>query len=190
MKCTACDNDNAENAQFCGGCGANLGASVARGAGIGSPELSMVNLPDGVKLGFQRYFDFNGRATRPEFWWWWLFYTVIQIPLLALPDGVSWTLAPFILIPTLALGPRRLHDTNRSVRWILPVAIGGLFLIYTPQVGVPEDYPSDVYLVLIMGGYVLIFISMLVGMAGMFVFAIKRGDNGPNKYGPDPRQPA
>ena len=50
MKCAVCGNDNA---QFCRECGNSRNASVTSGAGIGFPELSMVNFPDAVcMLGF------------------------------------------------------------------------------------------------------------------------------------------
>ena len=56
------------------------------------------------------------------------------------------------LIPSFALGARRLHDINRTGWWQL------------------------LWFVLVIGWVVLI------------VWAIERGDKGPNKYGPDPRQ--
>jgi len=53
MKCAVCGNDNADNAQFCREYGASRNAFVTSGAGIGFPDLSMVNFPDAVcMLGF------------------------------------------------------------------------------------------------------------------------------------------
>ena len=52
MKCTACGNDNPENAQFCGGCGATLSASPVSGSTPqemdtgGQEDISPVGIPD------------------------------------------------------------------------------------------------------------------------------------------------
>ena len=64
-------------------------------------------------------------------------------------EGLFWL---GTLVPSLAVGVRRLHDINRTGWWLL--------LVFVPGIG---------WIVLI-------------------VWAIKRGDKGQNKYGPDPRQ--
>ena len=52
MKCTACGSDNAENAQFCGGCGASLSASPVSGSTPqemdtgGQEDTRPVGIPD------------------------------------------------------------------------------------------------------------------------------------------------
>ena len=166
MKCTACGSDSGENAQFCGGCGVSLSASTPTDVGIDAAELPMVDFGTAVKLGFQRYVDFSGRSTRAEYWWWGLF-TVVASFALVIADNLTGNASTFgwlgglleplftlaTIIPSLALGVRRLHDINRTGWWLL--------LIFVPVIG---------WIVLI-------------------VWAIERGDKGPNKYGPDPRQP-
>ena len=139
MKCPTCGNDNPDNAQFCGICGANL---ISGEASIGT-ELPMVGFGEAISRGFSNYFTFSGRATRAENWWWALF--AILLGLIPFAGLVT-------LIPSPALGARRLHDINRTGWWLL--------LLLVPVIG---------WIVLI-------------------VWAIKRGDDGPNKYGPDPRQ--
>jgi len=56
MKCTACGNDNAENAQFCGGCGINL---ISGEAFVGA-ELPRVGFGEAIGRGFSNYFTFSG----------------------------------------------------------------------------------------------------------------------------------
>jgi uncharacterized membrane protein YhaH (DUF805 family) len=100
-----------------------------------------------------------------------------------------------ILIPSIAVQVRRLHDINRSGWWL-----GGFYLVYA------------VYFVLIFGmlgagmaaGMAgaapdpsqafgpLFVVTMIVGL-GMFIYAIALlvfycmpGTPGPNRYGPDP----
>ena len=46
----------------------------------------MISFFGAIKLGFQRYSDFDGRSTRAEYWWWllmWLVFWLI-IPLIVL----------------------------------------------------------------------------------------------------------
>ena len=107
---------------------------------------------------WKKYATFSGRASRSEFWWWYLaniiIVTVLYIitaiggfagasidsatgastpgPLFGVGIAllVIWWLA--IIVPTLALSWRRLHDTNRSgLFWFLgfiPV-VGGIILL-------------------------------------------------------------
>ena len=97
-----------------------------------------------------------------------------------------------VLIPSFALGARRLHDINRTGWWllffwsfILISAIGGGILLVSL-------FLLDNFLILTVLGLALVIgfgILWVIGMIVLIVWAIKRGDEGPNKYGPDPRQP-
>jgi len=69
----------------------------------------------------KKYAEFSGRTTRKEFWMFVLISNIIAI-VLTMIDGSTilpglYTLA--VLIPNLAVGARRLHDTNRSGWWQL-----------------------------------------------------------------------
>ena len=155
MKCPTCGNDNPPDAQFCGGCGTNL---ISGEASVGT-ELPMVGFGEAISRGFRNYFNFSGRATRAEYWWWGLFIVLVSIVLKVVEtlfgevgQWVSLLVQLPVLLPSLALGARRLHDINRTGWWLL-----------------------------------LLFV-LVVGWILLIVWAIKRGDKGPNKYGPDPRQ--
>ncbi len=83
----------------------------------------------------QQYTDFEGRARRKEYWMFTLVNFLITMALQALtfmvagmnPEStlglfLSGILALYglgVLIPSLAVTVRRLHDTNRSGWWIL-----------------------------------------------------------------------
>ena len=97
---------------------------------------------DAVSAGFRNYFDFQGRATRPEFWWFMLFLFLLGLGT-AVADmsfglghdgmGPINLFASFAtLIPMLSVGARRLHDIGRTGWWqllyLLPI-IGWLVLI-------------------------------------------------------------
>lgn len=82
-----------------------------------------------------KYFCFNGRAGRAEFWLWILAIFIVSAVLGIVPkigsilSGV-WTLV--VLLPTLGVTARRLHDRNKS-GWLILISfiplIGGLILL-------------------------------------------------------------
>ena len=86
----------------------------------------------------RRYTEFDGRSHRTEFWWFTLWSVVVSLALtvveLALGIGNDWggplsgVYALLVLVPTLAVGARRLHDTGRSGWWQL--------LVLVPLVGI------------------------------------------------------
>src|ERR1700704_2953021 len=94
-------------------------------------------------IALKKYATFSGRSRRSEYWYFTLFYLLIYI-LLMLVDmatgiysteseiGLLTTLfALAMLLPSLAVTIRRLHDTGHSGWWILIGAIpllGGLIL--------------------------------------------------------------
>ena len=83
----------------------------------------------------RKYADFSGRARRQEYWWFTLFNLLAYI-IFGVLDGLTGTYdeqvglgmislvyALAILLPSLAVSVRRLHDTNRSGWWMLIVLI-------------------------------------------------------------------
>ncbi|MDP1660119.1 MAG: DUF805 domain-containing protein [Methylotenera sp.] len=92
-----------------------------------------MNFQDAVKLCFQKYADFNGRAKRPEFWWFFLFCFLVALALEVVSSNISWIFSLATIIPSLAVGSRRLHDTNKSgwfqLIWIIPI-LGWIAMIY------------------------------------------------------------
>jgi uncharacterized membrane protein YhaH (DUF805 family) len=99
--------------------------------------------PDAVRICFHKYADFHGRARRPEFWWWVLFTFLLSIVASIIDailgtrsssgTGLIETLTSLaVLLPSLAVGARRLHDTGRSGWWQLlwiAIVVGWIFLI-------------------------------------------------------------
>jgi uncharacterized membrane protein YhaH (DUF805 family) len=73
----------------------------------------------------ERYAKFDGRANRAEFWWFTLFNFIVNAVINVLAQasdlfivvGILYSLA--LLIPSIAVGMRRLHDVNRSGWWLL-----------------------------------------------------------------------
>ena len=94
-----------------------------------------------IETCFKKYFVFDGRAKRSEFWWFFLFCFLVGI-VTAFSDvvvlGYTWeqygpinTIAQLgVFIPSLSVGARRLHDTNRSGWWqLLILTIVGIILL-------------------------------------------------------------
>ncbi|MCL7764593.1 DUF805 domain-containing protein [Polaribacter sp. Z014] len=97
-----------------------------------------------LKVVKEHYADFNGRARREEFWMFTLFNAIISIvitfvfagigialesPLLG---GLSYIYTLAVLVPSLAVLVRRLHDTGKS-GWFFLIAliplIGSIWLL-------------------------------------------------------------
>jgi uncharacterized membrane protein YhaH (DUF805 family) len=71
-----------------------------------------------------QYTGFSGRARRSEFWWYSLFTFVVYLVVALLDAALHTTVLGLIvalglLLPSLAVTVRRLHDTGRSGWWIL-----------------------------------------------------------------------
>ena len=68
---------------------------------------------------------FTGRARRAEFWWFFLASFIIGIVfnILIAVASIFWVVyviyALAVLIPNIAVGVRRLHDTDKSGWWLL-----------------------------------------------------------------------
>ena len=146
----------------------------------------------------KRYADFRGRSRRKEYWRFVLFLIILYLMVAvmlglsivaALSGGVSagglgggamivallfglFLLA--ILIPSLAVGVRRLHDIDRTGWWI----------------AVPTALSLLSYLPLATGLVLTLSLLSLVASITLLVFACLEGTRGPNRFGPDPKDPA
>lgn len=85
------------------------------------------------KDAIQQYINFQGCATRKEFWLFVLCNIVITFAVnwvgINLLNGATWpaTLySLFIFLPTWAITVRRLHDTGKSGTWLLVSFIPGI----------------------------------------------------------------
>lgn len=87
--------------------------------------------------------DFNGRAKRPEFWWFALFCVVVSLALGMASSAFSTLFSLATLLPSLAVGARRLHDTNRSgwlqLLWMIPLIGWIIMIVFLAQQGSSED---------------------------------------------------
>ena len=106
-------------------------------------------------VALKKYAIFTGRAQRAEYWYFFLFYILIFIGL-SIIDGIMGTFSAesgigflsglytlAMLIPSLAVGVRRLHDTSRSGWWLLigiiPLIGPIVLIVFFVQDSVPGD---------------------------------------------------
>jgi uncharacterized membrane protein YhaH (DUF805 family) len=94
---------------------------------------------EAINTCFSKYATFDGRAARPEYWYFALFVFIVDLVLQALERtglgyiaiiaNVLFSLA--VLLPSIAVGVRRLHDIDRSGWWLLIglVPIVGVILL-------------------------------------------------------------
>ena len=106
-----------------------------------------MNMVEAVRTVLSQYATFSGRATRPEYWWWVLAVFLLSI-VTKFIDGALFGFERFadnavqpltavvglaLLLPSIAVAARRLHDIGRSGWWLLigfiPV-IGWLVILY------------------------------------------------------------
>jgi uncharacterized membrane protein YhaH (DUF805 family) len=94
---------------------------------------------------YKQYATFSGRARRKEYWMFVLFYVIIYLGLIVIDSvtasfsaeggfGMLSALFAFgTIIPSFAIGARRLHDINKSGWWqllfLIPI-IGPLVLLF------------------------------------------------------------
>lgn len=182
-----------------------------------------------VPLMFQplvKYVDFQGRARRSEFWLWVLFRIIVgavlgtaSISILMSginfqnPDpsqimGRYFSVMPImqlvnlgLLLPTIAVAVRRLHDINRTGWWVIMpvvVAFAGMilfFIFFGTQMfsligheGSMSDKDSMQFVFGMLGSlFLCLFLPILIAEIVMLVFYVTDGTPTANRFGPDPK---
>ena len=152
-----------------------------------------VGFVEAVKSGFANYVRFSGRAQRAEYWWFFLF-TIIGSMVTGSIDGMlfGWdvdSIAIFsnifslaVLLPSLALGWRRMHDIGKSGWWsLLPYGVmifAGIASVTVAMSG------SGGGLIVVIGGLI---VAALASLVYVLVLLIRDSDPHTNQYGPSPK---
>jgi uncharacterized membrane protein YhaH (DUF805 family) len=129
------------------------GYSPAPAYAGGHGAAPSMGMPDAVRSVLGQYANFSGRARRSEFWWFCLasFLASIVASVIDVVVGSEVTsgagifeilLLLALLIPTLAVGARRLHDTGRTGWWqliaIVPLVGIIVLIVFWAQEGHPN----------------------------------------------------
>ncbi|MEX0279663.1 MAG: DUF805 domain-containing protein [Arenibacterium sp.] len=169
---------------------------------------------DAVKTCFRKYATFSGRASRPEYWWFILFLFIAHLILgvfdnilfgtgsvetASTEDGVSFSaerngpLAAIFglatILPTIAAGWRRMHDTGRSGLYLFyPLIVVAGLGMFASFMGLSFDT--------VLNGELNGLLSLIFGLS-VIVLAIspllvtwwltRPSQKGTNGYGADPR---
>ena len=112
---------------------------------------------ESISTCFKKYVDFNGRASRSEFWFFELFLLILTLITVVLDYAIfpfhEWgpintVLSIATFFPSIAVAARRLHDSNYS-GWLQLIAI------------------------------------TVIGLIPLLIWWIQKGDEGSNRFGSD-----
>lgn len=97
--------------------------------------VQSMSFSESIKVCFNKYANFEGRASRAEFWWFYLFCFLLS----TVTCGVGGIVT---IIPYYAVGARRLHDSGRSgwLQLLGLIPFVGLIIIYWYAIDGDKDY--------------------------------------------------
>lgn len=102
-----------------------------------------MNFQTSVQVCFKKYAEFNGRASRSEYWWFYLAVVIASLIFSTISTTLANVFALATLLPSLAAGARRLHDTDRSgwwqLLWIVPLVGWIVMVVFLAQQGQATD---------------------------------------------------
>ena len=95
----------------------------------------------------KKYAVFEGRARRSEYWYYVLFYILFAFAIAFISEFIRFPLLYTLyvlgsLIPSIAVGVRRMHDVNKS-GWFILIPIYNLVLYCTDGTEGPNQYGPD-----------------------------------------------
>ncbi|MER5027985.1 DUF805 domain-containing protein [Pantoea anthophila] len=135
---------------FCRGCGKEIHITAKACPQCGAPQTNHQTVTSDNTGGainqwylgvLKKYAVFTGRARRKEYWMFTLFNILIAFLLgiletiIGAGDILSNLYSLAVLIPGIAVGVRRLHDTDRSGWWLLLPIVNIVFLALEGQSG-------------------------------------------------------
>ncbi|WP_049827986.1 DUF805 domain-containing protein [Pseudomonas sp. H1h] len=134
---------------FCRGCAKEISSLAVACPQCGAPQATQQTYASGPAIttgnpymeALKNYAEFKGRATRREYWMFVLINLGICIVMGVLDamlntKGVLYNLYSLaMLLPSIAVGARRMHDTDRSGWWLLLPIVNLVFLVQDSQPG-------------------------------------------------------
>jgi len=130
----------------------------------------------------KKYTVINGRARRQEFW-----IFVLCNSVLSLIPGINFIVYIGAFVPSYTVWVRRLHDTNRSGKWLFLSLIPLVcipWLVWLTVIGSMFRDLSNTETGLLM---LLWIAAIFVPLIPLLVWAAQEGTHGSNDYGSDPK---
>lgn len=169
---------------------------------------------DAIRSCLRKYVTFSGRATRPEYWWFVLFIVVGGIvtgildstlfgETIVESDGsrtavgsdgpISSIFSLATLIPLLAAGWRRMHDTGRSGLYLLyPILVWIGIASFASMIGATSSIMSGDFGSVFAGiTGIILAISVIIAVFSPFIvlwWLSRPTQPGPNDFGPNPNE--
>ncbi|MDX8382361.1 MAG: DUF805 domain-containing protein [Ghiorsea sp.] len=130
---------------------------------------------------FKLYGVFSGRSTREEYWMFTLIYLVVYVALSAVAfafesemfNAILGILSLGVVVPSLSITSRRLHDMGRSGWWQASPYIGAIFSF----IGIAQTST-----ILMTSGLILMVVLFVI----LLVFLVKASEED-NVYGIQPK---
>lgn len=122
----------------------NSGSSQIRVTQLHPTVLRNLDMMEACKMYWQKYVDFEGRSRRAEYWW-----AALMVFVLSLIPYINILVGLATIIPSIAVGVRRLHDINKSGWYMLlcliPIVGPIILIIWFCQEGTigPNQYGED-----------------------------------------------
>lgn len=137
------------------------------------------------------YVDFDGRVGRAQFWYYIAVYAVVGI-LVSIVGNIAWTGGGLralyglaLLLPTLGITARRLHDIGRTASWVLLLAVPWVLSIVMGLITILSFFTFGLLGILFVFWPVIGLIA-LAAVALLIYFCAQPGMAGANEYGPPP----
>ena len=115
MFCKNCGTEVTDHNKFCGDCGVILSDDIQ------TPPMAFT---DSIATCFNKYFVFEGKASRAEFWWFSLFCVLVTTATSIITDEfisyehnqnlIEFIVSVVLIFPQIAVATRRLHDIGKS----------------------------------------------------------------------------
>jgi uncharacterized membrane protein YhaH (DUF805 family) len=130
----------------------------------------------------RKYADFNGRASRQEFWCFFAFVIIVNALcgflglLLGFGPALSGFVGLLLIIPQVAVAVRRLHDLGKGGRELIVPCV---MLAAMPLAFAFRGILPKIVALGLLGITILAFANLLT-------LFLKKGSNVPNRYGSAP----
>src|SRR5215469_12706084 len=139
----------------------------------------------------KHYVDFDGRVGRAQFWCYIGVYFVVGLLVSVVGGAVGggsglrslYGLA--LLLPSLGITSRRLHDTGRTASWVLVLAVPAILSILLGLLALISIFTFGLLGIFLLLAPIIGLIC-LAAVALLIYFCVQPGTSGPNEYGAAP----